>query len=202
MSDQITTVDLIRHGEPVGGRKYRGQLDDPLSDKGWQQMRAAIGEHRPWQHIVSSPLLRCQAFARELSQQTNLPLHFDERFMEVRFGAWEGKTAEQIRADDPQTIIRFKQDPIKHRPEGAEPLDDFYARVRAAWMDLIATHAGQHVLLVCHAGVIRMVLANALNIPLASTYAIDVPSAGLTRIKVSGSGESAQHQLLFHHGAL
>ncbi len=202
MSEQITTVDLIRHGEPVGGRKYRGQLDDPLSEKGWHQMRAAIGAHRPWQHIVSSPLQRCQAFARELAQQVNLPLSFDARFMEVRFGVWEGKTAEQIRADDPQIITRFKQDPIKYRPAGAEPLDEFHARVRAAWLDLIATHAGQHVLLVCHAGVIRMVLATALNIPLASTYAIDVPSAGLTRIKVNGTGDAAQHQLLFHHGAL
>lgn len=202
MTDSQTTVDLIRHGEPVGGRKYRGQLDDPLSEKGWQQMRAAIGAHRPWQHIISSPLQRCQAFARELAQQAQLPVHFDERFMEVKFGVWEGKTAEQIRADDPQTIQRFKQDPIKYRPAGAEPLDEFYARVRAAWLDLLMAHAGQHVLLVCHAGVIRMVLAHALQIPLTSTYAIDVPSAGLTRIKVSGSGEAAQHQLLFHHGAL
>ena len=202
MSEITTTVDLIRHGEPIGGRKYRGQLDDALSEKGWQQMRAAIGEHCPWQTIVSSPLQRCQAFARELASARNLPLHFDERFMEVKFGVWEGKTAEQIRADDPQTINRFKQDPIKHRPAGAEPLDAFYARVHAAWMDLLTAHAGQPVLLVCHAGVIRMVLAHALNIPLASTYAIDVPSAGLTRIKVSGTGEAAQHQLLFHHGAL
>ena len=34
-----TTIDLIRHGEPVGGRAYRGHnIDDPLSDKGWQQI--------------------------------------------------------------------------------------------------------------------------------------------------------------------
>ena len=202
MADITTTVDLMRHGEPVGGRKYRGQIDDPLSEKGWQQMRAAVAEHRPWQHIVSSPLQRCQAFAQELAQRRNLPLSFDERFMEVKFGVWEGKTADQLRAEDPQLIQRFKQDPIRHRPDGAEPLEDFYARVRAAWMDLLAAHAGQQVLLVCHAGVIRMALANALNIPLVSTYAIDVPSAGLTRIQVHGMGETAQHQLLFHHGAL
>jgi alpha-ribazole phosphatase/probable phosphoglycerate mutase len=29
---------MIRHGESVGGRRYRGQLDDPLRDKGWRQM--------------------------------------------------------------------------------------------------------------------------------------------------------------------
>ncbi|MFO7446727.1 MAG: hypothetical protein R6W90_10190, partial [Ignavibacteriaceae bacterium] len=36
------------------GRRYRGQTDDPLSEKGWQQMREAVGEHRPWDVIVSS----------------------------------------------------------------------------------------------------------------------------------------------------
>ncbi len=202
MSPLTTTIDLLRHGEPVGGRKYRGQIDDPLSEKGWQQMRDAVGEHRPWQHIVSSPLLRCQAFAIELARKQSLPLSFDPRFMEVNFGAWEGKTAAQLCADDAQVIERFKRDPLKQRPEGAEPLEDFFARVRAAWLDLIEAHAAKHVLLVCHAGVIRMALANALNLPLASTYQIDVPSAGLTRIKVQGLGENAHHQLLFHHGRL
>jgi len=27
------TLDLMRHGEPVGGRKYRGQIDDPCRKK-------------------------------------------------------------------------------------------------------------------------------------------------------------------------
>ena len=200
MSRCITTIDLLRHGEPVGGRKYRGQTDDPLSEKGWQQMRAAVGEHKPWQHIVSSPLSRCLAFATELAQQHDLPLSVDARFMEVQFGVWEGKTAEQLRAADPDVIERFKRDPINQRPAGAEPLADFFARVRAGWNDLLTEQANKHVLVVCHAGVIRMVLAHALNLPLASTYRIDVPSAGFTRIQVRGAGEQTQHLLLFHHG--
>lgn len=202
MPAPITTIDLMRHGEPVGGRKYRGQTDDPLSEKGWQQMRAALGAHKPWQHIVSSPLTRCLAFATEVAQRHTLPLSIDARFMEVKFGVWEGKTADQLRAADPDVIERFKRDPINQRPTGAEPLADFLARVREGWSDLLKEHAGKHVLLVCHAGVIRMVLAHALNLPLASTYRIDVPSAGLTRLKVQGLGDAAQHQLLFHHGRL
>lgn len=200
MSDPVTLIDLLRHGEPVGGRKYRGQTDDPLSDKGWQQMRAAVGEHGPWRHIMSSPLSRCIAFATELAQKNDLPLSVDARFMEVKFGEWEGKTADQLRATDPEVIERFKRDPVNQRPAGAERLEDFLARVRAGWNDLLIEQAGKHVLLVCHAGVIRMALAHALNLPLASTYRIDVPSAGLTRIRVQGLGDEAQHQLLFHHG--
>ena len=63
----LTTIDLIRHGEPVGGSKYRGQTDDPLSEKGWEQMRAAVGDHRPWEAILTSPLARCRAFAEKLA---------------------------------------------------------------------------------------------------------------------------------------
>ena len=44
----ITTLDLMRHGEPVGGRRYRGRTDDPLSEKGWNQMWTAVGDYRGW----------------------------------------------------------------------------------------------------------------------------------------------------------
>jgi len=56
-------VDLLRHGEPVGGRRYRGQTDDPLSDKGWKQMWTAVAGQQPWQVIVTSTLSRCREFA-------------------------------------------------------------------------------------------------------------------------------------------
>ena len=91
-----TTVDLLRHGEPVGGSRYRGQTDDPLSDKGWTQMRTAVGDAHPWDHIVSSPLCRCSDFARELVARHALPLTLDPRLMELGFGAWEGRTADAM----------------------------------------------------------------------------------------------------------
>lgn len=198
----VTTVDLMRHGEPMGGRRYRGQTDDPLSETGWSQMRAAVASHKPWHQIVSSPLSRCHAFAAELAHKHELPLSVDARFMEVKFGEWEGQTPDQLKARDPDIIARFRRDPIGQRPPGAEPLQDFLARVAAAWNDLLAAHAGKHVLLVCHAGVIRMALAHVLGIPLARTYFIDVPSAGITRITVEGAGSDAVAQLRFHAGQL
>jgi len=113
-----TTVDLMRHGEPVGGRRYRGQIDDPLSEKGWAQMQAAVGESLPWTRIVSSPLLRCRAFAETLADRHGLPLTLDERLMEVGFGEWEGKTAAEIEQAAPGTLARFKADPVNARPAG------------------------------------------------------------------------------------
>lgn len=193
-----TTFDLIRHGEPVGGRKYRGQIDDPLSDKGWKQMDRALGQACPWTRVVSSPLVRCHAFAQELARRRELPLSVDVRLREVGFGLWEGRTAEEIEQAFPGSLARFKADPLAARPEGAEPLEAFHARVAEA-LDETRTHlAGEHVLIVCHAGVIRMALAWALRIPLVHAYRIEVASASVTRLRLDADRAS----LIFHGGCV
>ena len=191
-------LDLMRHGEPVGGRRYRGQIDDALSDTGWRQMREAVGKARPWTGIVSSPLARCRAFSEELAARLSLPLAFEPRLMEVGFGAWEGNTALDIEARWPGALAAFKRDPIGARPEGAEPLADFHARVAAGLDDLVAASADGHLLVVCHAGVIRMALAWALKLPLENAYRIEVASAAITRFKVGANGTA----LIFHDGRL
>ena len=64
-----TVIDLIRHGEPIGGRRYRGHgVDDPLSEKGWSQMWQAVGNYNAWHHIITSPLQRCQQFPPAIEQ--------------------------------------------------------------------------------------------------------------------------------------
>ena len=73
MSD-FTTVDLLRHGQTEGGQKFRGALDDPLSSLGWKQLRISVGDYLGWQVIVSSPLIRCAAFAKELAERLDLSL--------------------------------------------------------------------------------------------------------------------------------
>lgn len=191
-----TLIDMLRHGEPAGGRRYRGQIDDPLSEKGWRQMRAATAGERPWNAIVSSPMARCRAFAEELAGQSRLPLSFDDRLKEVGFGAWEGRTAEAIKASDPLAVFNFKRDPVAFRPEGAEPLAGFYARVGDAWEDILARHAGGHVLLVCHAGVMRMAICRALGLAPEHAYRLQIGSAALARLQVE------QHDALRHAALL
>lgn len=203
MSEYVsTTIDLIRHGEPVGGRRYRGQIDDPLSDKGWQQMRSAVADHKPWEHIVSSTLSRCAEFAKELSERHQLPMSLDARFMEIGFGSWEGRTAAELMENDPDTLQRFWSDPINHRPEGAEALTDFRDRIIAAWDETLQQHAGKHILIVGHAGMMRMIIRHVLDMPLDRMFRLQVPNAGITRIQVDGEGEQALPKLVFHAGKL
>ena len=192
-----TQLDFLRHGEPLGGRKYRGQNDDPLSEKGWGQMRAAVGAARPWQAIVSSPLSRCLAFAEELARESGLPLSLDERLKEVAFGVWEGKTPEELREQDPNILFNFKRDPVGCRPQGAEDLDTFHGRVAQAFDDLEEAYRGQHVLVVAHAGVIRMAVCHVLGISAAHAYRLQVGSAAMARFRVETKPTGRLAQLLW-----
>jgi alpha-ribazole phosphatase/probable phosphoglycerate mutase len=192
-----TQLDFLRHGEPVGGRKYRGQTDDPLSAKGWAQMRAAVGSARPWQTIVSSPLSRCRAFAQALAGEMAVPLVLEERLKEVAFGEWEGKTPAELQAGDPDILFNFKRDPLGARPAGAEDLAAFQVRVAQAFDALTETYRGQHILVVAHAGVMRMVLCHVLGIPVAHAYRIQVGSAAMGRLRVEQKPAGRLAQLLW-----
>jgi len=202
-NERITTlIDLIRHGEPVGGSRYRGQMDDPLSATGWEQMRRAVGNHHPWDFIISSPLSRCLAFAEELGERHGIPLEVDPRLREIGYGAWQGKTRDEISRYDPGLIQRFYRDPMNNRPEDAEGLGDFHHRIVTAWNEILNRHAGKHLLFVCHAGVVRMVVAYILNIPLNNLFHIKVAHAGITRIECLEQGDEFMGQLVFHGGVL
>ena len=199
--DGATTIDLLRHGEPVGGARYRGRIDDPLSEKGWSEMWIAVGDHRPWDAVVSSPLSRCSAFAQELGTRHALPVALEPRFREISFGDWEGRTAEDLMRSDRDVLLRFWRDPVAHPPPGAESLNAFRERVLAAWSQLIVNHQGKHLLLVCHGGVIRMIVSHVLEMPVNGMFRVVVPTASMTRIRVD-HGDPPLAQLLFHAGRL
>lgn len=184
-----TIIDLLRHGEPRGGRAFRGHgIDDPLSETGWAQMWACLGPQVPWQKIISSPMLRCSEFAESLGEKHRIPVYIEDRFKEVGFGLWEGCTPEQIKVKNPVQYQAFYADPVNQRPPGAEPLSQFIARVSTAFEELLSRHLGEHLLLVSHAGVMRAIIAHILQADAVGLYKIKVNYAGLSRIRCGKYG--------------
>ena len=144
-----TYIDIIRHGEPVGGRRYRGySIDDPLTEKGWAQMRSAVPKNPLWQHIVSSPLKRCLEFSQELANDLQISCCVEDNFKEIGFGEWEGKTPEEIQAKDSKALNLFYKDPVNNRPKGAEPLDTFSKRVWNTYQSIVENNPHKYVLIV------------------------------------------------------
>jgi len=186
MSEQTASahIDLLRHGETLAGSVYLGRSDAPLSEHGYRQMAEALLDAPRYDAVLSSPLIRCAAFAQDYAQQHGLPLQRDARFQEMDFGAWDGRSAADIATAEPGALENFWRDPVACTPPQAEPLLSFQARVLAAWQELPACYPGQRVLLVSHGGVMRIILCHLQQRPLAELLNLSVPHASLHRITV------------------
>lgn len=178
-----TIIDLIRHGQPQGGSIYRGHgIDDPLSEQGWQEMWNAVEHSTSWTQIISSPMQRCQAFAGQLANKLHIPVHIDDRFKEVGFGSWEGRSRSEIKQHNQKEYDDFYSDPINCRPAGAEPIDHFISRVSSAYNNVLQDYQGERCLIVAHAGVIRAIVAYVLHAEPIGLYRIRVDNASISRI--------------------
>jgi len=170
-------VTLLRHGETVGAARFRGRIDEPLSELGWQQMQQATTNGQ-WDLIVSSPLCRCLDFARQLAEQRNLPLLVNADWQEMDFGQWEGKTPQALMQEAPESLERFWTEPDQFTPPDAEPLRDFSQRVKNAWQAL-DSESFQHTLVVTHGGPIRLSLCAAERIDDKNLLQFEVANACL-----------------------
>jgi alpha-ribazole phosphatase/probable phosphoglycerate mutase len=178
-----TTIDLLRHGEVAGGLRLRGYRDDPLNDKGWQQMRNVTRDKAvPWQHIVTSPLQRCALFAEETATRYKLDCRVNTGFKEISFGDWEGQLVSDLYDKHASEMHDFWSNPEQTTPPNGEPYLKFEQRVQEAWQDITSTFNGKHVLLVAHGGTIRCILRIILNFPMQNFFNIDIPNASLSRI--------------------
>ena len=174
-------VELMRHGVPVGGRRYRGDgVDDPLSELGWRQMWAAVGEGPRWRGVVTSPLRQSREFAEAAAARFGLPCRVDPRLREIGMGAWEGLTPEAVQATDPARYEAYYLHPVAGRPPGGESLASLRRRVSAA---LNALAAPGPWLVVAHAVVIRAAIAHALAGSSTAMMRIPVAYAGITRLR-------------------
>ena len=183
MDAPTTLIDLLRHGEPAGGSRFRGSVDDPLSATGWTQLAAATADHA-WDMIVCSPLRRCREFAQALAAERGADFRIDDDFREIGFGLWEGLTAAQVQAEYGAALTRFWQDPVAHPPPLGEPVADFAARVEVAWQRLLTGAHGRRVLLVGHGGTIAMVLRSVLGMPLSHAWRVRLGYAGRARVRL------------------
>ena len=191
------TIDLLRHGETEGGNRFRGSTDDPLTSTGWEQLNAAVERsNRNWDCIITSPLQRCAAFAESVAQQYQRPITYDERFQEMHFGEWEGRSAAELFETDPDALTRFWEDPLHNTAPAGEALTDFQSRVLEAWQELVNGHTAKRVLLVTHGGVIRVLLCDLLKRPLSNLLSFEVKHASLHELQLDRHGDPLSNSIV------
>ncbi len=157
----MTLLGMIRHGRTAwnGEGRLTGRTDIPLTEEG----RAALtGLHPPeefngakW-HV--SPLLRARQTA-EILNQDNAELHIEPRLIEMSFGAYEGRTLEELRADPKADMAANEDRGLDFLPPGGESPRMVQERLRPFLAELGRT-GGRHIA-VAHKAVTRAVFAAA-----------------------------------------
>ena len=180
---QSLRVTLLRHGHTTSGPVYRGRVDVPLSDKGWQQMHAAVEGLKP-DLVITSPLQRCADFADQLGVEVRR----DERLLEMDFGDWDGRNRDQVWQEQEQAVKAFWAEPMTVSPPGGENLTQVQERAAAAMQEHIRyalEHDMQHLMLISHGGVIRCLLGHVLQMTGKGLFHLYVPYAGIAHLKVA-----------------
>lgn len=182
-------IILLRHGESEWNlpcapaeRKFTGQFDVPLTEKGRAQARLAGEEIRRLgffiDHIMCSTLKRaCETCSLVVSRLgVDVPVRHMDAFNERSLGLFEGRLVEEVFREYPEyRPLPFTNDFILRAP-GGESLSDVADRAWPAWESLEGM-SGRDALIVSHAVTIRCLLGKALGLSGEETKAIHVPNA-------------------------
>jgi len=152
---------LIRHGLTkwnIEGR-YAGLTDLPLSSKGLLQakrLRQGLVGRENIDKIYTSDRKRAIQTARIIFSGRRIKRLSGLR--EINFGLLEGKTYKEILGNHPLVYRKWLKNPFKQRIPGGETLPRFKRRVVNSFSEIISSHKGETVAVVCHGGVISIFL--------------------------------------------
>jgi broad specificity phosphatase PhoE len=101
----------------------------------------------------------------------------------MAMGRWEGLTAEEIGAREPDAfkawMTRIGEFPF---PEG-ESVTDLVGRAWPAFEQIVGLHPGERVAIVAHGGTNRAILCRALGLPLDRLLVFGQDYAGLSLLE-------------------
>ena len=165
-----TWVYLIRHGSVVGAEtgRFIGHLDVRLSPGGQAEMGrlAARLAAVPLAAVYASDLLRSRLSAEIIARPHGLAPRIIPALREMAMGRWEGLTADEISAREPDAfkgwMARIGEFPF---PEG-ESVADLLGRAWPAFENIVGSHPGERLAIVAHGGTNRVILCGALGLPL------------------------------------
>lgn len=178
-------IDIIRHGQPIGGEVFRGRTDHVLTELGQWQFQQRLRRHRlAYDRIISSPLVRCRASAEEVAEQDSTPITVIEDWQEIDFGDWENKPIAEIMDSQHQHVQQMWQNPLEFCAPNGESVSQLQERLKQVWQQLLADFGGQSLLLVTHGGVMRVLAYQLLGLTPEGMSRLAIPYAGLMRFRV------------------
>ena len=192
MEEKKTRFYLIRHGETLWNRqgRYQGSTDIELSEEGLAQaeLMAKRFRYQPLDAVYVSPLKRARATADAIARETGLTPVVEDRFREINFGEWEGKSIPELQEIYGQAYLDFYADPFSHPFPGEGSFAKVTERSMAAFEDILKKHEGQRVAIVSHGGLLRVLLVAIMGMDLNFYRKTWMTNTSITTVDVMADG--------------
>lgn len=181
---------FVRHAESADWARQvcHGTLDVPLSGGGVVQA-GRISKHledATFDAVYTSPRSRAVATAATVASEHGLEPVIREDLAEIDFGAFEGRTFDEIAASHAVVYAQWMSEPASVRFPGGESFGDLRARVSSEIARIRREHEGGSVAVVTHGGVIRAVLADVMGLNDEAIFRIDQSCGGMTLVEYVG----------------
>ncbi len=191
MSDALTFVLLIRHGENewVAQKKLAGRTPGVhLNARGRQQAQGLVARlrHVRLDAVYSSPLERCMETARPVADAHNLPVTPCTGLLEVDYGAWQGGSLPELSATPEWQRVQYH--PSRFRFPAGESLRLTQNRLVDAIETIRERHPCQVVAVFGHSDPIKSVLAYYLGTPLDLFQRIMIDTASISVLALREAG--------------
>lgn len=157
-----TTLYLVRHGESEANaaKRYAGQTDSPLTERGREQARtvaAALRDVR-FDRVISSDLSRARDTADIIARDHGVAVEVFPELREIDVGEAAGRAIEDAKQRFDWGPGRFVQWP------GGESLEGVRDRVVSAIDRIVSASPGRTICVVGHGGVTRILVSHFLGL--------------------------------------
>lgn len=185
------TVILLRHGVSTSNVAHTlagRSAGVDLTDRGRDQAQALVQRlgSLPIEHIVCSPLLRCQRTVAPLADKLGIEAEPDERLLEVDYGDWTGRPLGELLSEPLWKVVQRHASAAVF--PGGEGLAQVQFRAVSALREHDATlarkHGGDVLWVACtHGDVIKSVIADAYGMHLDLFQRIVVEPASISVVR-------------------
>jgi len=191
-----TTFYLVRHGESEANaaRRFAGQTDSPLTQRGRQQADAIADELASvkFDRIVSSDLSRTRDTAEAIAKRQGARVEVFPELREIDVGERTGKPFDEVRG-----LPNWTDDGFVAWP-GGETLEKVLARVLGIIQRLTRESPGKTILVVGHGGVNRILLSHFLGI-LPTLDRTPAPNTNISVVHTDGKTHTVERLFAADH---
>jgi broad specificity phosphatase PhoE len=181
------TLYLLRHGSTEANGRFIGSTDLPVSELGFHQLEATrkLLEAEDITRVFRSPMLRCRQTAEHLQLQDRAIEC--EPLREIDFGAWEGKTFDEIARGWPDTVRQWGTWSESFTFPAGENIGGFIQRIKEI-KTRIDLCDDQKILVISHGGVIRNFICMYLGLSADKYLLFDIKAGCYATLSLFSEG--------------